>query len=151
MDIFISYRRAGGSGWANFFYSELTRRGIEVFMDRQKMKSGRFAEQITQNIVDAPNFLLLLTPGALDKQSASDDTKDWMRTEIGTAITNRKNIIAVCLEGYDINEIPASEATQIKGLKRFQVFSFYDDTKNYVDAGIQNIIDMMVEKEQNPQ
>lgn len=143
MDVFMSYRRVGGSGWANFLYSELTRRGIEVFLDREKMGNGKFSTQITQNIINAPNFLLLLTPGALDKCSPENYKSDWMRKEIGTAITNKKNIIPVCLEGFDINEIPASETTQIKHLKELQVVYFNDTSQENIEAGIQKIINMM--------
>lgn len=149
MDVFISYRRIGGSGWANFLYSELTRRGKEVFLDREKMEKGKFASQITQNIIDAPNFLLLLTPGALEERKPEDGKKDWVRKEIGTAISFKKNIIVVCLEGFDVNEIPASETPQIKHLKELQVVYFNDTSKENIEAGIQNIINMMIDEKKN--
>lgn len=145
MDVFISYRRVGGSGWANFLYSELTRRGIDVFLDREKMENGEFPAQLSKNIKDAPNFLVLLTPGALERRVDENKKEiDWMRKEINTAVSSNKNIIAVCLEGYDVNDISANETTQIKHLKELNVVYFYDTSKEDIEAGIQKIIKKIV-------
>ena len=146
MDVFVSYRRVGGSGWANFLYSELTKRGIEVFLDREKMKNGKFPKQISENIRSAPNFLLLLTPGALDKR---DDEIDWMRKEIATVVcgSSKKNIIVVCLEGFNISEIDDNDVHYIVGLKKENVIFFRDDNERHIRDSIFDIIDAMVDEE----
>lgn len=91
-DTFISYRRVGGSYFAARVYDFLTFRNFKPFYDKTEMESGRFDEQIRNNLNKVTNFILLLTKGALDRCIATDD---WVRIEIELAIANNLNIIVL--------------------------------------------------------
>ena len=96
-DIFISYRRQGGSAYAQLLYERLTRMGYSVFYDVISIKQGKFDEAIYKRIESAKDIVVILTPGALDRCRNEDD---WVRAEICHAIGHRKNIIPLMADGF---------------------------------------------------
>ena len=52
-DIFISYRREGGSDKAWILKTELTAKGYKVFLDFDELKDGVFNKHIMQAIESA--------------------------------------------------------------------------------------------------
>ena len=97
-DIFISYRRKGsGAGVAGELQSKLESRGYKVFLDVDNIGSGAFPEQIDRAIQGCNDFLLILSPGMLDR---CVDEEDWVRHEIELAEKYDKNIVGVSLPGF---------------------------------------------------
>jgi len=62
-DIFISYRRNGGSAVAPLLYRQLESEKFTVFLDTDELGSGEFSEAISQAIQNTRNFIVLLSPG----------------------------------------------------------------------------------------
>ncbi len=91
-DTFISYRRAGGSNIAARVYDFLKLKGLNPFYDMTGLEAGRFDEQLKMRLIQAENFILILSPEALNRCSSDDD---WVRMEISTAIEYNLNIIVL--------------------------------------------------------
>jgi tetratricopeptide (TPR) repeat protein len=71
---------------------------MTFFFDYTGLGSGDFEPVIIENIRARAHFLVLLTPSALEN---CDDPTDWLRREIETALTNKRNIVPLMLEGFD--------------------------------------------------
>lgn len=106
-DIFISYRRKGaGAGVAGELQTKFENRGYKVFLDVDNIGSGDFPEQIDNAIKACNDFLLILSPGMLDRCA---DEEDWVRHEIVLAEKYGKNIVGVSLPGFvmpEANQLP---------------------------------------------
>lgn len=109
-DVFISYRRESGSAEARLIRTELLQRGLRVFLDVTDLRRGFFDGALLHHISEAPSFVLILSPRALDLCSHEDD---WLRQEIVQAINTERNIIPVILPGFTF---PPSLDTAIKAL-----------------------------------
>lgn len=111
-DVFISYRRKGGGfETANLLHDRLTQAGYRGFMDVENLRSGKFNEQLYQQIDSCKDFIVVLGPESLDRCKNDDD---WLRLEIAHALEKHKNIVPVFLRGFkfpeeslpaDINEL----------------------------------------------
>ncbi|MGA2410979.1 MAG: tetratricopeptide repeat protein [Candidatus Binataceae bacterium] len=95
--VFISYRRTNFP-WALAIFHELTQHGYDVFIDYNGIASGSFERVILENIASRAHFLVLLTPSALER---CDDPNDLLRREIETAMTTRRNVVPLMVEGFD--------------------------------------------------
>lgn len=105
-DIFISYRRNGGEYTAKILRDRLTEAGYRVFFDVESLRSGDFNTKLYSVIDECTDFLLVLSPGALDRCVNNDD---WVRREIEYAIEKGKNIVPVMLRGFSFPaELPPS-------------------------------------------
>lgn len=100
-DIFISYRRDGGDMTAMYIYQALKDRGYDVFYDVEVLRAGKFNEALLEYIRSCKDFIIVLSPGALDRCS---DEGDWVRLEIAEAIKENKNIIPVMMNGFSFPE-----------------------------------------------
>lgn len=92
MDIFFSYRRDGGLELTRSLKMALNKKGFTTFFDNDSIGSGEFPTQILNNIERSDNFVLILSPGALDR---CRNEGDWVRKEIEHAVKFEKNIIPV--------------------------------------------------------
>ena len=97
--VFLSYRRTNFP-WALNIFQNLTHHGYDVFFDYAGVGSGDFEPVILENITARAHFLVLLTPSALEN---CDDPADWLRREIETALTNKRNIVPLMLEGFNFS------------------------------------------------
>jgi SOS-response transcriptional repressor LexA len=104
--VFISYRRTN-LPWALCIYQNLTMHGYDVFFDYLSIDSGSFEKVILENIKARAHFLIVLTPSALERCS---EPKDWLRREIETAMTEKRNIIPVMTDGFDFSSRLVTEA-----------------------------------------
>jgi hypothetical protein len=68
--VFISYRRTNVP-WALAIYQDLTSHGYDVFFDYAGIASGDFERVILENISGRAHFLVLLTPSALERATAT--------------------------------------------------------------------------------
>ena len=95
LDVFISYRRANGSQLASLLKVHLEIRNISVFLDVDRLNSGKFDNNLLQSIRSAKNFVLVLTPGALDRCFGDVEQRDWIHKEVACAIQSNCTIIPV--------------------------------------------------------
>lgn len=114
---FISYRREGGADIALLVAAELGNRGFPTFIDVKGLGASHFDTQLLKRIEENPNFVVVLSPGALDR---CVDADDWLRREISYAIATRRNIVPVMTPGFtfpalddlpkDMSELPRHNA-----------------------------------------
>jgi tetratricopeptide (TPR) repeat protein len=97
--VFISYRRTNAP-WALALFQDLMSHGFDVFLDYNGIASGDFEQVIVGNIRARAHFLVLLTPSALERCT---DRSDWFRREIETALTTKRNIVPIMLEGFNFD------------------------------------------------
>ena len=104
-DIFISYRREGGADAAKHLRDVLSQKGYRVFFDTDSLRSGDFNRELLRVIGECSDFILILTPGALDRCVSEND---WVRQELRSALENGKNVIPVLSSGFSFpDELPA--------------------------------------------
>ena len=53
-------------------------RGFSVFLDIERLRAGKFDDNLMNNVRNARNFLLVLTPDSLDRCVGDDHHKDWI-------------------------------------------------------------------------
>lgn len=95
-DIFISYRRDAFES-ANLFATRLKALGYRVFFDIETMNAGKFNEQLLDVISRCKDFILVLSPNAIDR---CEEEGDWVRREVMCAMEHKKNIIPIMLSGF---------------------------------------------------
>ena len=59
--------------------------GFSVFIDVEKLEAGKFEDKLVQSVLSARNFVLVLSPNALDKCMGDPECKDWVH-KVGNAI-----------------------------------------------------------------
>ena len=96
-DVFLSYRRDGGETMAILLRDRLTAKGYRVFLDVESLNSGSFNEKLLQVIENCTDFIVVLSPGCLQR---CENEGDWVRIEIAHALKYRKNIVPVMLRGF---------------------------------------------------
>ena len=137
-DIFISYRRKGaGAGVAGELQAKLENLGYKVFLDVDEIGSGQFPEQIERAISECKDFILVLSPGTLNR---CVEEEDWVRREILQAQDQNKNIIGVGLPGFFMPEAE-SLPDPLKPMTTIQVFSW---THEYRTASFAKIAENLV-------
>ena len=123
--VFISYRRINFP-WALAVWQNLKQYGYDVFIDYDGLKSGDYESALLENIPARAHFLVILTPSALER---CVEPKDMMRREIETALSTRRNVVSLMLEGFSFGT-PAI-ANQLTGtlepIKRYQGLSIPND------------------------
>ncbi|MBR5301366.1 MAG: BspA family leucine-rich repeat surface protein [Clostridia bacterium] len=136
-DIFISYRRDGGDMTAMYIYQSLKERGYNVFYDLEVLRAGQFNDELLNNIRMCKDFVLILSPHALDR---CGDENDWVRKEIAEALRCKKNIIPVMLNGFTFPaQLPADiEAVRyqngLSATTEYFVESINRMCKRYLDS-----------------
>jgi len=53
-------------------------RGLTVFLDIEKLRAGKFDDNLLSSVRNARHFILVLTPNALDRCVGDNDRKDWV-------------------------------------------------------------------------
>lgn len=133
--VFISYRREGGDVSAKLICESLKRNGYTVFYDFDSINRGRFDSRIFTAIENCTDFVVVLSPGALDNCQKEND---WVRWEIRHALEHRKNIIPVLLPGFDF---PANLPEDINEVRNYNgvpfVMAYYDGV---IDAIIKRFL-----------
>lgn len=100
-DIFISYRRDGGEYTAKILRDRLEELGYKVFFDVESLRSGDFNAKLYSVIDECKDFLLILSPNALDRCANQDD---WVRCEVEHALQAKKNVVPIMLRGFSFPE-----------------------------------------------
>lgn len=94
---FISYRRETGSIMARIVQSELKKRGHLSFLDVDDLGPKKFGARLLKEIESVPNFVVVLSPGSMDRCKS---TEDWLRREIAHAITTKRNIVPLMVDEF---------------------------------------------------
>ena len=133
-DIFISYRRDGGHEMARLIYEHLSFKGLNCFFDLEELGAGEFNIKLLKNIEESRNFVLILSPGALDR---CRNENDWVRAEIEHAIENEKNIVPLMMKGFDWpGDLPES-------LSKLPFYNGVSLIREYFDASINKLVGML--------
>lgn len=100
-DVFISYRRDVSGFLALALYQHITAAGIEVFYDIESLRAGQFDTIIVNQIEARPYFVLVLTPGTLNR---CVEPRDWLRREIEHAIGAKRRIVLAHTPDFDFDD-----------------------------------------------
>ena len=143
--VFISYRRdATGKAFANLIEQRLTNHGYDVFLDVRSLDAGQWALQILSEVPNKAHFLLLLTPGSLDRCENEDD---WVRREFMLAVQHSRNIVPVREESVDLGTMSAACPESMKRVFKWQAASIRYDS---FEADIQKLIDDYIPPDKAP-
>jgi TIR domain-containing protein len=111
--IFISYRRDDASGYAGRIYDRLNARlPNSIFIDVSKIKPGADFVKTIEEAVGACDTLLVLM-GKHWLEGRLDDSNDFVRLEIATALKRNIRVLPVLLRGAVMptsQELPADIA-----------------------------------------
>lgn len=142
-DVFISYRRDKGAETARLLRMALTQRGYRVFLDVDDLSSGHFDDSLLQDIEQAAHFIVILSPGALER---ADDPRDWVRRELEHAIATGRNIIPIMMPGF---EFPDSDAlpSSLHSLQRHNGVKY---SHEYFDAAVIRLAQYMPQPSASP-
>lgn len=98
-EVFVSYRRAGGSELAQLVRRSLHDRGYRAFVDVHDLGAGPFDQSLLSAIRGCVDVVVLLTPGSLDRCA---NEGDWFRTEIAAALRSGKNVVPLRTAGFQM-------------------------------------------------
>ena len=133
--VFISYRRNGGETLAQLIHDRLVDRAFHVFYDIESLKSGTFDTKLYEKIEECDDFILILSPMALDRCVNEDD---WVRCEIKHALKHNKNIIPIFMRGFAFqNSLP----DDIQPITKMNGVEF--ETMEYLNARIDKLVSML--------
>ena len=104
------------------------------FIILSRLEAGKFDNNLLQSIRSARNFVLVLTPGALDRCMNDEEQRDWIHKEVACALNSHCNIIPV----FDNFIMPESSSLPIT----MQALTSYNGVKwihDYQDACVDKI------------
>lgn len=128
-DIFISYRRTAYET-ANLIATRLKASGYRVFFDLESMRSGPFNSQLYNVIDNCKDFVLVLSPDALDR---CVNEGDWVKNEITYAMKQGKNIVPILLRGFEWPEcLP-------EGLEKLPMYQGVAASPDFFDLAMQRL------------
>lgn len=122
--VFICYRRSGEASYlARTIRAELRRRGCDVFLDVDSLRTGLFDDALLHEIESAENFLVILSPNCLERSASAGD---WFRTELAYALTIDRNIIPIMMDGFEWPE-PEQLPQEIRSARRYNGLRYSHD------------------------
>jgi hypothetical protein len=130
-DVFLSYRRDGGAAEARLLQSQLRVREIRVFLDVTELGRGYFDDALLRHIEETPNFVVILSPNALNR---AESDEDWLRKEIAHALETGRNVVPLLMPGF---QFPTKLPNDIKNLPRHQGIDY---SHLYFDAMMQKLV-----------
>ena len=97
-DVFISYRRKGGSEMAQLVKSEIRQRGIEenrIFLDTHSLHEGDFEQKIKVAIEQSESVVVIISNGCFDEIKETD----YWYMEIKEALIQSKQVVPIFFDG----------------------------------------------------
>jgi formylglycine-generating enzyme required for sulfatase activity len=132
--VFISYRRALSKHLARSIYMDLKINGWDAFLDVNTIDSGDFDRIILNQIGARAHFILLISPGSLERCANSGD---WVLREIQEAVRLERNIVPIIEEGADFSREIGYLPPDIRAIvsKKNSVRLIHD----YFDEGVERL------------
>jgi hypothetical protein len=91
------------------------------------------------------HFLLLLTPGALDRCAKEGD---WVRQEFEMALKRNRNIVPVCEESVDLGKLSKQCPVPMKQLFDYQIMTIRHSA---FESDIRTLIERYIPPHKAPQ
>ena len=138
-DVYICYRRSGGSQLASLIKVHLEVQGISVFMDVFGLGGGNFEDAIESALNRTKNVVLVLTPGSLDRCKGDTRIQDWLHREIVCAVDSKINIVPVVDPGFKWpgeGELPSD----IRNVSKMNGVSW---SHEFQDASVNRLIEFL--------
>jgi tetratricopeptide (TPR) repeat protein len=129
--VFISYRRNVSSYIARAIFQDLRKRRYDVFMDVETIDSGQFDTIILNQIAARAHFLVILTPGTVER---CEEPGDWLRREIEHAMDLQRNIVPILTNDFTFKGTDNYLTGKLKELSRYNACKLYHE---YFDAGME--------------
>src|SRR5690606_27001941 len=120
--VFISYRREVSSYIARAIFLDLRANGYDVFMDVESIDSGAFDTAILNQIEARGHFVVVLTPGSVERCVEADD---WLRREIEYAMDKQRNIVPVLANGFTFSGTERYLTGNLSELYRYNALPLY--------------------------
>ncbi|MBE0691071.1 MAG: tetratricopeptide repeat protein [Anaerolineae bacterium] len=131
--VFISYRRDVASFIARAVFQDLRANSWDAFIDVESIAAGEFDRIILNQIAARAHFVVILTPGTLERCAQPGD---WLRREIEYAFEKNRNIVPLMTNGFDF----ASNLTHLTGkLTNLQQLNGLPVYHEYFDAAMERL------------
>ena len=114
--VFISYRRNVASFIARAIFQDLRDHNYDVFMDVESIDNGQFDTIILKQIEARAHFLLILTPGTVER---CVEPGDWLRREIEFAMDKQRNIVPLLINGFSFKSSDKYLTGKLSDLPRY--------------------------------
>jgi tetratricopeptide (TPR) repeat protein len=131
--VFISYRRDVSSFIARAIFMDLRQHGYDIFMDVENIDSGEFDTILLNQIEARAHFLIILTPGTVERFT---EPNDWMRREIEHALTLRRNIVPLLVNGFNFKSVEPYLSGNLLRLTRLNALEV---PHSYFDAAMERL------------
>jgi tetratricopeptide (TPR) repeat protein len=142
--VFISYRRSSSSFIARAVFQDLRANGFDAFLDIETIDSGAFDSIILHQIAARAHFVLILSPGALERCAQPDD---WLRREIETAMDLGRNIVPLMVGDFTFAGSEAYLTGKLEALPRFNAVKVFHE---YFDEAMARLRDRYLKPPQIP-
>jgi len=133
--VFISYRRGVSDFVARAIYQDLKSHGFDVFIDVESIDSGTFDNVILDQIASRSHFILVLTPGSVDR---CGEPTDWLRREVTHALERKRNIVPVLADGFRFEDAAPHLEGVLSELPRYNSLTipqgYFEDAMNKLRA-----------------
>jgi tetratricopeptide (TPR) repeat protein len=131
--VFISYRRNVSAFIARAVFMDLRQNGFDVFMDVEGIDSGEFDRVLLNQIAARAHFVLILTPGSVERCVNPDD---WLRREIEHAINLQRNIVPLLVNGF---VFPGTEQYLAGTLSTLTKYNALNVPHDYFEAAMEKL------------
>ena len=132
---FISYRTEEDGAAALLISRSLAERGLKTFLDVRSLESGKFDEQLLNEIENSTFFIPILSQRCLTR---CKDPNDWVLREITHALALRKVIIPVMRAGFSFGP-----GTDVPDLPQLTELSRYHGVQ-YSNADFEGFLDQLI-------
>lgn len=125
-DVFLSYRRRGGSEIARLVAERLERQGYEVFLDVEGLAEGDWSAALEHQIEQCHDFVPIITQDFFARCEQPDDV---VRKEIALALSKGKNVVPVIATE---NPFPETLPDDIASLREKNGVRYVHEHANHV-------------------
>ena len=137
--VFISYRHSDGAEKAQLVASTLRNKHYSVFLDKMSLRSGKFPEQLRENIINCTDFIMIISNDYFSDRINKND--DWVRQEIALALKTNKNIIPYIFNGKlpSISALPKNLTNILEyQALRYNLTPLYDSNDELLSSYIKS-------------
>lgn len=134
LELFISYKRKVSQDFVRHLAERLNRyKNVTARFDEEQLKPGPFPEQLGHLIRNCNVFLLIIEHGTLE---GLDDTDNWVRREIVTALASNKKILPIAVDADGVFD-SFTWPKQLESIGYLQAMIF---KKSYFDASEKKLL-----------